>query len=98
MRKCHVFPLREPTNDSHASRTTTPDVNALSITSSDETIIPQMVSAAHSHGASASISVGGWGGSRYFSTAVATAENRTMFVKTLSDFVAKWQFDGIDFE
>jgi chitinase len=77
---------------------TTPDVNSLAITSDDETVIPQFVSAAHSNGVSASISVGGWSGSQFFSTAAATAQNRTAFVKTLSDFVAKWGFDGIDFE
>jgi chitinase len=47
---------------------------------------------------SASISVGGWTGSRYFSTAVATPANRSAFVKTLSTFVQKHKFDGIDFD
>ena len=77
---------------------TTPDVNTIAITQEDQTIIPDFVSAAHQYGVSVSISVGGWGGSRFFSTAVATAPNRTAFVKALSNFVAQYQFDGIDFE
>lgn len=44
------------------------------------------------------ISVGGWTGSRFFSTAVATPANRTAFVKTIVDFVVKYQLDGVDFE
>ena len=79
-------------------RTTTPDVNTLAITDEDKQVIPEFVSAAHDNGVSASISVGGWTGSRFFSTAVATAENRTAFVNTLSDFVKQHGFDGIDFE
>ena len=44
------------------------------------------------------MSVGGWTGSRYFSPAVATADNRTAFVKTIVDFATKYKLDGIDFE
>jgi chitinase len=61
-------------------------------------IIPEFVSAAHQNNATVSISVGGWTGSRFFSTAVATAQDRTAFVQTLSNFVNKYNFDGIDFE
>ncbi|KAF8510382.1 glycoside hydrolase family 18 protein [Gautieria morchelliformis] len=86
------------THIKYAFATTKPDVNTIDISQEDQTIIPEFVSAAHSNGVPASISVGGWTGSQYFSTAVATAQNRTAFVKTLSDFVAKWGFDGIDFD
>lgn len=44
------------------------------------------------------ISVGGWTGSRYFSTAVATPQNRTAFVRTVIGFVQKYNLDGVDFE
>lgn len=46
----------------------------------------------------AHIGIGGWYGSRYFSSNVATAENRTAFVKTMVDFANKYGLDGISFE
>ena len=49
-------------------------------------------------GVKALVSVGGWTGSLYFSSAVASAENRTAFVKTITDFATQYQLDGIDFE
>lgn len=78
--------------------TTTSDVTQLAITSQDEQVIPQIVQAAHAHNVTVSISVGGWTGSRFFSTAVATPQNRTKFINTLANFVEKWDFDGLDFE
>lgn len=98
LRKCLVSTPWCGLSNDLSRRTTTPDVNSIAITSDDERIIPQFVSAAHFHSVSASISVGGWAGSLYFSTAVATAANRTAFIKTLSNFVNKYKFDGIDFE
>lgn len=44
------------------------------------------------------ITVGGWTGSQYFSTAVATAENRTAFTKTMMNLVQQYDLDGVDFE
>jgi chitinase len=44
------------------------------------------------------LSIGGWTGSQYFSTAVATAENRTTFVRAVLDLVKTFDLDGIDFE
>lgn len=44
------------------------------------------------------ISAGGWTGSRYFSDNVATADNRTAFVKTITDLATNYSLDGIDFE
>jgi chitinase len=79
-------------------RTTTADVNALAITSDDEMIIPEFVAAAHKNNVTISISIGGWTGSRFFSTATGSAQNRTLFVATLSNFVKKYMLDGIDFE
>lgn len=49
-------------------------------------------------GVKALISVGGWTGSRFFSSAVASPENRTAFTKTLVDFANKFELDGLDFE
>ncbi|KAK7047928.1 hypothetical protein VNI00_006256 [Paramarasmius palmivorus] len=46
----------------------------------------------------AHLSIGGWTGSRYFSSAVSTAESRTAFVKTIVDLVNQYDLDGIDFD
>ena len=40
------------------------------------------------------LTVGGWTGSRYFSTAVGSAENRTQFARALLDIVDKYNLDG----
>jgi len=45
----------------------------------------------------ASVSIGGWIGSAYFSSAVTPA-NRSKFVKAVLDMVAKYNLDGVDFE
>lgn len=46
----------------------------------------------------ASLSLGGWAGSQYFSSAVATAENRTKFSNAILNLVSTYNLDGIDFE
>ncbi|KXJ93398.1 family 18 glycosyl hydrolase [Microdochium bolleyi] len=58
--------------------------------------IPAFVEAAHAHNVLATISIGGWTGSRFWSSAVGSPENRTAFVKTCLDFVDKYQLDGFD--
>lgn len=59
--------------------------------------IPEFVKEAHSHRVNASISIGGWTGSSYFSQAV-TPQNRSTFAGAILDIVTKYGFDGIDFE
>jgi chitinase len=44
------------------------------------------------------MSIGGWGGSQYFSSAVATAANRTAFAQTVMKAVSQYKLDGIEFE
>lgn len=39
-----------------------------------------------------------WAGGIYFSTNVATADNRTRFVRTITNFIDKYGFDGVDLE
>lgn len=79
---------------------TTEDVNTVSLNDSDSTgqLVPALVAAAHSHNSKAMITVGGWTGSQYFSTAVATAENRTAFTKTMMNLVQQYDLDGVDFD
>lgn len=49
-------------------------------------------------GVKASLSIGGWTGSRFFSSNVASPENRTAFVKAVVGLVTKYNLDAIDFE
>jgi chitinase len=44
------------------------------------------------------VSLGGWTGSRFFSTAFGSAANRTAFVQTVNKFASKYKLDGLDFE
>uniref|UniRef100_A0A8H7Y893 GH18 domain-containing protein n=1 Tax=Psilocybe cubensis TaxID=181762 RepID=A0A8H7Y893_PSICU len=86
------------THLTYAFAITTPDVNILSLDSSDVKLLPQFVSLAKQHGVKASISIGGWTGSRYFSSNVRTATNRTAFVKTVTSLAEKYNLDGVDFD
>ena len=49
-------------------------------------------------GVKAHISIGGWSGSQFFSSNVASAENRTAFVQTVTDLVTNYSLDGLDFD
>ncbi|KAG0692802.1 glycoside hydrolase family 18 protein, partial [Suillus ampliporus] len=75
-----------------------PDVTSLSLDGSDGDLLPQFVSEAHAHGVEAHIAVGGWTGSLWFSSNLATAENRTAFVKTVAEFAFQYDLDGINFD
>lgn len=44
------------------------------------------------------LSVGGWGGSRFFSSAVATDANRTAFAEAILGVVGTYNLDGLEFE
>ena len=44
------------------------------------------------------LSVGGWTGSQYFSSAVATDANRTAFAKAIMGVVSQYNLDGVEFE
>ncbi|KAG2358581.1 glycoside hydrolase superfamily [Suillus spraguei] len=81
----------------YAFANTTSSVDSLSLDGTDGNLLPQFVSDAQSHGVQAHVAVGGWLGSVWFSSNIATSENRTTFVKTLTDFVHKYKLDGIQF-
>ena len=49
-------------------------------------------------GVKALVSIGGWTGSRFYSSDVGSAANRTAFVETVVDFAEKYNLDGLDFE
>ncbi|KAJ7885186.1 glycoside hydrolase family 18 protein [Mycena olivaceomarginata] len=78
--------------------TTTPDVSTIALDDVSTQALPEFVSAAKNNGVTALLSIGGWTGSQYYSTAVATSENRTAFVSAVLDLVSKYDLDGIDFD
>ncbi|PPQ70436.1 hypothetical protein CVT26_013930 [Gymnopilus dilepis] len=49
-------------------------------------------------GVKALVSIGGWTGSRFYSSDVGSAANRTAFVQTVINFVEKYDLDGLDFD
>ncbi|GAA5923752.1 glycoside hydrolase family 18 protein [Sporobolomyces koalae] len=81
--------------------TTTPSASAVSQAGIDDSTIIDFVTRAKAAGVTAGFTVGGWTGSQYFSSNVATAQNRTLFAQTLLAVVNKYGFDGgisIDWE
>ncbi|KAJ6623753.1 glycoside hydrolase family 18 protein [Mycena sp. CBHHK59/15] len=81
-----------------AFATTTPSVSNIALDDVSATALPKFVENAQKHGVKALLSIGGWTGSMYYSTAVATAENRTAFVSAVLGLVSKYNLDGIDFD
>ncbi|KAF8169494.1 chitinase [Pholiota molesta] len=97
------FPLSDVswskyTHLTYAFAETTPDVHTLNLSGSDPSLLPQFVSEAHNNGVKALVSIGGWTGSRFFSTHVGSAQNRTAFVKTVTTFAQTYALDGLDFD
>ncbi|KAJ7731113.1 glycoside hydrolase family 18 protein [Mycena maculata] len=81
-----------------AFATTTSNVSTIALDSVSAQALPEFVSAAQSSGVTALLSIGGWSGSMYYSTAVATADNRTAFVAAVLSLVSAYNLDGIDFD
>ncbi|KAI0344492.1 chitinase [Trametopsis cervina] len=78
---------------------TTPNVTQLSGDIVDEKdVLSDLVKTAHENGVKALVSIGGWTGSLYYSSNVASAENRTAFVKTVTDLKTQFGLDGVDFD
>ncbi|KAK8132287.1 hypothetical protein PG999_000460 [Apiospora kogelbergensis] len=91
------MPFEKYTDVKYAFAETEAD-GSLNLTLSAPDQIPAFVSAAKAKGVKAMISIGGWTGSRYFSSMIGSAENRTAFVKTCVDLVNKYSLDGLDFD
>ncbi|KAN0091397.1 glycoside hydrolase family 18 protein [Tylopilus felleus] len=77
---------------------TTPSVNSLSLNGSDPPLLREFVCQAHDNGVAAHVAIGGWAGGLWFSSDVATPENRTAFVQTVVDFAEEYELDGINFD
>jgi len=82
----------------YAFALTTSNPNVISVVDSDQVLLPQFVAAAHQHNVKASLSIGGWTGSRWFSANVGSAQNRTAFVMSVTGLVKQYKLDGIDFD
>jgi chitinase len=78
---------------------TSPDPSSIVFSDdSDKTVLTDFVTEAKKNNVKALLSIGGWTGSVYFSTAVATAASRTQFVKAVTDLATQYKLDGIDFD
>ncbi|KAG5715365.1 Chitinase A1 [Termitomyces sp. T112] len=77
---------------------TTVNPAIVSLQASDRVLLPQFVKAAHDHNVKASLSIGGWTGSRWFSSNVGSAQNRSAFVEAVTGLVKEYKLDGIDFD
>ncbi|KDR72562.1 hypothetical protein GALMADRAFT_73528 [Galerina marginata CBS 339.88] len=81
-----------------AFATTTPDASVIALDSESAALLPTFVTEAHNNGVNALLSIGGWTGSIYYSTAVGSADNRTTFVKAVVGIASQYGLDGIDFD
>ncbi|KAF8970147.1 glycoside hydrolase family 18 protein [Flammula alnicola] len=81
-----------------AFATTTPDPSVIALDAQSAALLPTFVSEAHNNGVGALLSIGGWTGSIYYSSAVDSAENRTTFVKAVVGLATQYGLDGIDFD
>ncbi|CDO76031.1 Glycoside Hydrolase Family 18 protein [Trametes cinnabarina] len=77
---------------------TSSDTTQLDLDTSDAKKLPDFVKAAHQNNVKALLSIGGWGGSHYYSANVGNEANRTAFVKAITDVVTKYDLDGVDFD
>ncbi|KAI5117392.1 hypothetical protein M0805_007783 [Coniferiporia weirii] len=97
------FPLNNVSWDKYTQLTyafgiTVDDPSTIFLNDSDIDLLPQFVAKAHENDVKASLSIGGWTGAIYYSTNVGSAENRTLFVKAVTDLAEKYKLDGIDFD
>ncbi|KAJ7184763.1 glycoside hydrolase family 18 protein [Mycena filopes] len=68
------------------------------ITGLDRDLLTAFVQTAQANGVSPMLSIGGWTGSKYFSTAVATSANREKFTTAILKLVTDYALEGIDFD
>ncbi|KAK7062037.1 chitinase [Favolaschia claudopus] len=91
-------PWDKYTHITYAFAETTPDPRELSLASSNPDLLPEFVATAQANGVKAKVSIGGWTGSLFWSSNIGSAQNRTLFVKTLTDFATQFDLDGLDFD
>ncbi|RKP14573.1 glycoside hydrolase superfamily [Piptocephalis cylindrospora] len=59
-------------------------------------LLNQVVSLAHASNVRILLSLGGWTGSRYFSSLVALAESRSRLIQSILSILSTYRLDGID--
>ncbi|KAL1749252.1 glycoside hydrolase family 18 protein [Schizophyllum fasciatum] len=72
--------------------------NGLNWDDGSQNTLTRLVKAAHNAGTKVVLSVGGWGGSYWFSNAVSSKGNRSAFSSALSDAVNQFNLDGVDID
>ncbi|KZV89515.1 glycoside hydrolase family 18 protein [Exidia glandulosa HHB12029] len=74
--------------------------STLSFDSGATSILKRLVSAAKAAGKGTRVvlSIGGWGGSKYFSQATSTAANRTKFVNSIVSAINTYGLAGVDID
>jgi chitinase len=92
-----AMPWDKYTDAKYSFAETTAD-GGLDISKSQPQELSCFVNAAKKNGVKALVSIGGWTGSKYFSTNFGNEKNRTAFVKTCVDFVTEHGLDGLDFD
>ncbi|KAF8195755.1 glycoside hydrolase family 18 protein [Mycena galopus ATCC 62051] len=61
-------------------------------------LLERLVTAAHDGGAKVKLSVGGWTGSKYFSSVVSTDQSRNTFIQNIYRLYSRFNLDGIDID
>ncbi|KAK7061836.1 MPN domain-containing protein [Favolaschia claudopus] len=61
-------------------------------------LLSRLVRAAHAKGKKVKLSIGGWTGSQYFSSIVASDQTRRLFVQNILGLYNKFQLDGCDID
>ncbi|KAI1038207.1 hypothetical protein LB503_012120 [Fusarium chuoi] len=92
-----AMPWDKYTDVKYAFAETSPD-GSLNVSGSQPENIPCFVKDAKKHNVKPLISIGGWTGSRHFSTNIGSAKNRTIFVKNVINFVEKYGFEGFEID
>lgn len=72
--------------------------NGLNWDSGSKNTLSRLVSAAHAAGTKVVLSVGGWGGSYWFSNAVSSKANRATFADALLGAINQFGLDGVDID
>ncbi|KAM0544353.1 hypothetical protein ACHAPJ_011889 [Fusarium lateritium] len=92
-----AMPWNKYTDAKWAFAETTPE-GGLDLSRAEPDQLVHFVNAAKANKVKALVSIGGWTGSKYFSTSFGSAKNRTAFVKTCLNFVKEHKLDGLDFD
>ncbi|KAL0573008.1 hypothetical protein V5O48_008954 [Marasmius crinis-equi] len=61
-------------------------------------VLRRLVNSAHQHGTKVKVSIGGWTGSGYFSSAVSNVNNRLRLVQNIRELYRSYNLDGIDID